>query len=368
MKSTDLGELTVPNLQMEVTVVGNGFGESIVVSIGHSLVIGIDCCASMVKRSFDGESQLQKIIGRCTEDLTVIWIVSHYHFDHFQGMTWLLKQLRPYSGSIHRLLLPRVRTPADFANLAALDEREESGWEARFSVARAEYLSFFSELEAFKNVAFDFTGRATIASASLLCKEKSKRVRFSLEGFSPNRFDSEEGEANAFSKFMEGAADRKYANESSYIIRLSCDEFESLFLGDVPLERSESLFCHEIQEDWVSMNSLLKVAHHGSDDATSKTLLMRLCPDGGKGRAPCALIAPFRRHGLPKEAVLKLLLEHGYRLRISGGGLSPSALGEKIQSDYGATCGIKVLRAAPNDRGLVSEKFELEEWVSHRGE
>lgn len=83
---------TVPRAdEVEVSLFGPGFGEAILLHIGHGKWLAIDCCVHPTTKEVIPLSYLRKI-GVNPSERVVQVIATHWHDDHIRGISQLLRE------------------------------------------------------------------------------------------------------------------------------------------------------------------------------------------------------------------------------------------------------------------------------------
>ena len=103
------------------------------------------------------------------------------------------------------------------------------------------------------------------------------------------------------------------ANAYSQCFLMRCGDFSMLLTGDVQGE-GEQLLIKELENRGIEKITMLKVAHHGSDNSTPRELLRELSPQA-------AVISCGRnnRYGHPREELLERLSEAAGTIYITAG-------------------------------------------------
>jgi beta-lactamase superfamily II metal-dependent hydrolase len=160
----------------------------------------------------------------------------------------------------------------------------------------------------------------------------------------PVALDNDEGRAKS----------RAVANQGSYIIHIKCGKFEGLFLGDAPCFRTEQVL--SMREPYDAEIIFLKVAHHGSDDGTNRSLIERLCDAVPSIATRYAMITPFKHHKLPRIETIELLKEHSFQVRTSGAHDSEE-IRNKIYKDFKFITNAAMSEATSPGGDIIAVRF-----------
>lgn len=287
--------------------IGAGYGESVVLTVGGRLVVGFDCCDALVRPGHRGLTYLERILSGCHEP-HVIWVLTHFHFDHFQSFTTLLDQIGVH---LKKIFVPGNYTSADLADLS--NEARADGGLQEFYRAKDEYSRLKRQLESpsLSPLVGTFVGSYLFNIGLRL--PTGKMIPIDADLFGPNYQVAEEVGGQGVKEYEEDKkTKRTHANHTSYIARVRAGQFDSLFLGDSPAVRTigHGVRCNDSVNLFV-----LKVAHHGAEDGTSADLLA--CA-GNNATKRVALVCPFKAHGLPKASVLESLENAGFQPKVCG--------------------------------------------------
>ena len=341
---------------IEVCIAGPGFGEAVLVIIGGKFVIGIDSCVSFVQRGPSGKTFLDEKLEKLDEQSTFFWILTHFHSDHFQSFSSILNQ---FGDKLKSVFVPLDYTNADITlNLAAHEAKVSGDSDAAYHLARGEYKRIRRLLDSddLQHLYIAGVGKQTLFNAQLELADGSLiPLEVTVHGLQRSMLNDVLGREIplAVSAKTGTAGSRMAANEGSYIIHVRCGKFEGLFLGDAPSARTMNVL--SLRKVCDSEVLVLKVAHHGSDDGTSVSLLRSLCEtttSSGENRR-YALIAPFRSNGLPQKKTIELLKEHSFDIRVSGGKNSEDER-NRISKDYELATNVSINEATGPRNDIVT--------------
>ena len=320
MDSVDIKDKSV-----EIHLVGPGFGEALLVIIGRTLAIGIDSCVSLTQqRGKDGkQSYIESCLGAFTGRL--YWILTHYHYDHFQSLSQVLLQFRD---RLTQAAFPTDYTSDDIAFAAMAEEAKYhnsrsselmNSTKGELSRAKGEYgriKSLISDRSFKRKIVRQFEKGEWISLKLKLPSGESIRLQVDLYGIDTStyyrRFQK------AFTTFLNnGKLSKDGANDGSYVAHIKAGQFEGLFLADAKSARVSKLLKRmNGRKNRTSPIDCIKVAHHGSREGTDKRLL-RLCTGGDaqSQKKRLALIAPYKQQRLPCDDVIRMLNDSGYEVR-----------------------------------------------------
>src|SRR5258705_2717211 len=107
-------KIRIDDRSLEVHLGGPGFGEGVFLLIGKTVGIGIDCCSSFFQSRKGNESFIESKVEELPDDGALIWILTHFHYDHYHGLASLLTRL---DDRIKEMVLPLDFTPGDLSYL-----------------------------------------------------------------------------------------------------------------------------------------------------------------------------------------------------------------------------------------------------------
>jgi hypothetical protein len=319
--------VNIEDRSIDVHIGGPGFGEGMFIVIGKTIGIGIDCCSSFYQERSSEEGFLEQRIRELPSHGFVLWILTHYHYDHFHCLFSVLKH---FSDRIRAAVFPLDYNPADLSYLA---EQMSEFPDAPLKVHRAqrEYndLRNLLKLPPFNQIVSRVQGIPQWLSLDLILPTNEVvPLRVKICSSSSDVYDKHVGISAAAVRDSGSSTSRSLANRGSYIVHCELGEFEGLFLGDAGTERVEQLVAHElIGKDGIDC---LKVGHHGSLDATNDKLLQLCAPSEGNHKEQHALIAPYKTAGLPNDEVIELLKTFKYTIHRTRGNAEVKArIGEE---------------------------------------
>lgn len=315
-------QVDVDSFELNIHIAGSGFGEAIVITIGKRLLIGIDFCRPLLQKGPDKDTFLDGQIKSLRKDAYKLWILTHYHYDHFQSFYQLLSN---YNDQLHSVIFPVEYTSLDFAYLASISISSKHRADEEYG-----QIKDFLDRKAKTNYSSYQSGSSNWVNSNLINKSGQER-RLIIEIYAPPPAISKSLRSRNIKKVIAGQKkfSRDDANMSSYIVHLTFGTFEALFLADAPIKRSKN-------EAWGQINnkhgiSLLKVAHHGSKNGTNQQLLDSLKGECVSIHKKVALVSPYDHFNLPEQKVLDLLKSENFIIFSSKETICDTDLARDIQ-------------------------------------
>ena len=305
--------LEAKDRSVEISVGGPGFGEGVFVIVGKAIAIGIDCCSSFFQKHSNQDSFLESKLSGLEATVPLVWVLTHYHYDHFHCLPRVLAQ---FSDRLKALLFPNDYTPADVSFV--MEQRNEfPNSKGQVYKATSEYrnLRDLIKLPPFNRIQGRLLGMQPWFSIDLKL-QTGEVVKLRIRSFSPDSDVHDELVGVALNNVMDEGTSltRTHANRGSYILYFQVGDFCGLFLGDAGCERVDQLIASEI----IGQRGIdcLKVGHHGSLDATNERLLEICGRRENVHKEQHAVIAPYRSAGLPNPAVIRMLKEFGFTVHL----------------------------------------------------
>jgi hypothetical protein len=345
--------IDIRDRSLQVYLGGPGFGEGVFIVIGKTIGIGIDCCSSFVQDRHGDGSFIDRQIRQIPPDGILLWVLTHYHWDHFR---WLYSLLQRVSTKINAMAFPLDYNSEDFSFL--IEQREELGNSpTKLALAKREFVDLRNLLTL---PPFTKTTRVTgvnhwVPLDLSIGKNEAIPLRVKICGPPTDVYDKHV--ANSVKKIKdEQCPSRQHANRGSYIVHCRIGSFEGLFLGDAGTERVDQLLSECVIGDHGI--DCLKVGHHGSDDGTNEELLNLCARPAGNKKEQHALIAPYAPK-LPKDETIKLLEDFGYRVHISKHTHADKSMDEQLAADALCATNVGVIERNPADADIVGLNFEF---------
>lgn len=278
--------------EIEVSIFGPGFGESIVAHVGNGDWIIIDSCIEEMGRVSKPIEYL-KTLGVDPAQSVRIVVATHWHDDHVAGLSGALEACQTAV-----FCCPDALSNKDFLRLAELYKEAPAG----FPTGPEEIIRAI-EISSLRSKTF---GKQMLkwAKADNLIWASSQARMIALSPSDEMIRRAIEFMIREYNRAVSGnkLLDRltpQMPNDTATVVRLDVGERSILLGSDLETERDPLVGWRAVL-DTVSAterrSSVYKVAHHGSKsgcypDVWSKLLLPN----------PLALLAPFRwgRHKLP---------------------------------------------------------------------
>lgn len=344
-------ELLIKDDTIEVYLAGPGFGEGALIIVGGTIVIGIDSCLSFVQRSHGNQNFLEDRLNAIGDQLRFYWILTHFHSDHFQSFSSVLNQ---FGHRLNGVVVPLDYTSADIAaNLAAYDARSQFKTEAEYNLERGEYrrIRRLLDSEPLQHLYMSGVGKQVLIETEVIITGKrTVPLEVSVHGLQRNALNEILGKATRSA--IDYDLSRDLANSGSLVVYVRFGKFEGFFPGDAPCDRTVQVL--SLRNGCDAEIVLLKVAHHGSDDGTNKAILAMLRANDYTKRQ--AIIAPFKRHNLPKDEIIQLLKDHDFDIDISGGTNSAQTR-DAIQQYFQLVTNISLKQAIAPMSDIILSRF-----------
>jgi hypothetical protein len=346
--------ILIKNRRLDVHLGGPGFGEGVFITVGGVIGIGIDCCSSFFQSRGD-RSFIQRAVSDLSKEPVIVWILTHYHYDHFHYLPSVLKLL---GNKVSATVFPFDYNPADLSYLSE-QIAEFPDEPPKIHRAQKEYgaLRSLLKLPPFARTVLRVQGvHEWMGSDLILPTNEVIPLRVTICSCSSDVYDKQIGSAVMEVQKTASSTERVNANRGSYIIQVEVGNFEGLFLGDAGTERVEQL----LESELVGKRGVdcLKVGHHGSLDATNNRLLELCAKPSDDCREQHALIAPYNSAGLPNMETIKLLKEFGYTVHISGKMKEKSDIASNLRNE-GIFTTVNPTEASAAGSDMVSLAFQF---------
>ena len=287
--------------EIEVSLFGTGYGESVLVHLGDKKWLLVDSCAQPKNSKPLPLEYLQSLTKKSGQTHSIVLIVaSHWHDDHIRGLSEIIGH-EPKA----KFALPSALTREEFLTLT-------SSLGAKTSIRQSSGVKEFREI------------LKTIKE-----KKQKNRISFSIENtilFENSRSDiritalspSSQAVQKTFSEIADLLAEtkenpnRKKASTSSpnhfaIVLHVKIGNITILLGSDLEESGSTqgwSLILENAVDSARSKSSLFKVPHHGSENAHLDKVWKEFLVS-----QPYAILTPFHRGSvfLPKEKDIKRL-------------------------------------------------------------
>ena len=296
---------------ISVTVMGGGFGESVVVNVGGKLILVVDGCllrSGEFKRNETLHVLESSMEGSLEPKLGFI-LLTHPHLDHFEG---LADVIRKYRHEAIRVCLFQGTTELElaeiFRNQDALPALSAARY--RFYEKYREVLQLYEKLDRHQQLRI---GDSTeICRLPLYSGEGGRSpIPFSVSCFAPSSSDCQRFLRQArLRNFVTLALSRNRSllqecNRVSVILQICFGDTKVLLGGDAENDSWDQV-AEKYNDDRLASN-VLKVSHHGSVNGCGEDVIRSISKKRALGQDTVAIIAPANRFHLPKPETLSLL-------------------------------------------------------------
>ena len=342
--------MQVNDLSIDIHVLGPGYGEAVILVIGKRIVIGVNSCLSLINQDLDGFTYLDNLLRTALPNPFVVWTLTHFHHDHFEGLAWILRQ---HASQICLLVVPENYTTEDIASNIRRNARSDSGTVGMYHAASGEYERLMQVCSDARIRAIKVKAAPSYRAIDLDLRTRtgiSRRLVVDVIGAPVDDLDSLIAIQTPKALDASRRKNRSTANLGSYIVAVRLGDFRAVLLGDAPAGGTQCLPWKNILKN--CSVSFVKVAHHGATDGTSD-YLVQLLTSGMEAEHPkVAVVTPFRKQGLPRRATLELFGKRGFEVRRSGS-RGDSIVGELIEQEFGIDGALHV-ESALSPKGEVA--------------
>ena len=270
--------------EVEITVLGKGYGESIVVHAGDGAWVVIDSFCENEKRDPAPLVYLNSIGVDLAKDVTAV-VLTHLHADHYRGID---KVVRDCESAWFYLpgVLPQERWEDVLSRAADLPEHENTG-AGRVATAvhmarerrKLRIVGPDSEIQTRREGAIRCVGPTSLAMSS--------------------RIVTNDPSDALIKKLL------REVNYTSTVLWLTIDGIRALFGADLDEHDTglgwSALMTEQREKLWIKGASLVKVPHHGSRSAHCPALYEEWCAE------PVAVIAGNWSSNLPDDGTVDRL-------------------------------------------------------------
>ena len=332
--------------EIEVSLFGTGYGESILVHLGDKKWLLVDSCTQAKNSAPLPLEYLQSLTKKSGQTHSIVLIVaSHWHDDHIRGLSKIIKH-EPKA----KFALPSALNKKEFLSLASLGAKTSILQSSGVQEFR-KILNIIKEKKQKNRMRFAIENRVLFENQDLSAK---------ITALSP----SDQAMEKAFSEIASLLAEteenpnRKKASASSpnhFAIALHVKiKGISLLLGSDLEEKGAlkgwTLIVENDVESAKSKSSVFKVPHHGSQNAhLDKVWKELLMPQ------PYAILTPFHRGSvfLPKGKDLKRLKGYTDRLFCTQGIEEEETNFKSKAVQHDVRQATKVIRSIPQKKGHI---------------
>lgn len=282
--------------ELEISVFGGGYGESICVHFGEGQWIVADSCIQ--KNSLKPAAlQYFEDVGVDASDSVKLVLATHWHDDHIKGISEIVK----------------LCVNADVAVTGAFDSREAAAFVFEKDSADSELSSGVSEFRKILELCSG-TGRLKWAKATVQLYPRGVSTREKVVALSP----SEETRQRTLEWLIEGALDATInlnrrsvvslkPNAASVVSYFDALGVQAVLGADLEVSTDalggwDAVLSHAVPE---SKSSALKVPHHGSETGHHEGIWSELMLEN-----PLALLTPWAKGGgsLPRNSDVDRIL------------------------------------------------------------
>jgi beta-lactamase superfamily II metal-dependent hydrolase len=151
---------------------------------------------------------------------------------------------------------------------------------------------------------------------------------------------------------------RAAANLGSYVVNVEIGKFSGWFLGDATSRRTEQIVIDTARQSNPT-NLCIKVAHHGANDGTSNRLLDAFSTPMYSQSLKHAMLTPFTKNALPRDEVLRMLKNTGFKTHISGRVRNEQHVREVISNECRAVTNEDIREASQTGDDVVQLHFPI---------
>lgn len=284
--------------EVEVTIFGPGFGESIILHVGDGKWIVVDSCvdtSDTIDRKPVAEKYLRAIGVDVARQVELI-VASHWHDDHVRGLGHLLEACEGARFSCANALLKK-----EF--LTYLEEIA-TGIAATDGAKISEFRHVLRLMRDISRPPIKWAGAGrellTWPKNALTHKESCVVRAFSPSDQEFSLFLSNLGMLSPQLGETKHAASAQTPNLASIVLHLQFDSFAILLGADMEIHSSNfrgwAAAVDEAMDRHVDRAAVFKVAHHGSINGDYSRIWEKLLLD-----APTCIVTPFNKLPLSKK-------------------------------------------------------------------
>lgn len=300
--------------EIEVTLIGPGFGESIVVHVGRGCWIVVDSCVDSMSSDTTSAplNYLHHIGVNCREQVQLV-VATHWHEDHVKGISQLVSSCE----SADFCCASALTSPEFLTYLAANDAEGSADGSSKPQ-------EFFDALQIVKRrrqvVRLAMAGNELSTFTDASHKIFGKVVALSPSHAEVARFMQWIGKEIPSNRKRERNTYTKDPNELSVVVQVLCGD-DSILLG------ADMVVTNDVQRGWKAVmqehrrlvlpqSNVVKVPHHGSENAHFQNMW-----NDGCHADRIALVAPYSRGVIenrpPKLSDIQRILKNSPRSYIT---------------------------------------------------
>jgi hypothetical protein len=285
----DWAEPPAPD-EFEISVIGPGFGESVVVHLGNGEWMIVDSCVAP-GRSYPLALEYLEALGVDAATQVELVVASHWDDDHIRGLTRVIRTCAKA-----RLAFSRAYTTKDFLSIV---RAFEPGSIRRWSGVREVW-----EVYAYLN--HEKTRKVRHASVDQPLWSRTDEPACKVTALSPSDADEQsslEDFRSSYSEAIESGTREFFStvtpNASSVVIWIAVGEVRVLLGADLLLEEDVNRGWSAVlnADEWQGEQaSVIKIPHHASKTAHSGDMWSRMLRPDAVGA-----VSPFilGRHHIP---------------------------------------------------------------------
>lgn len=304
-------DVSPEELFIEVSIVGTGKGESVVVNFCNRLVGIVDCCEEILPRKEHWrEGMLGQVLAKCPDPVFAFIVLTHPHLDHFAGMDRLFKAV---AREVKRVCLFQGVTEYELAELFRVQRATPQIGKTPYKF----YQRFKTVLEVFERELSTYQRlRASDALTLLDLRFRSgdQAVDVRVRCLSPSADD-----CRTFMQQARTSSVLAMGLGSSASLRQACNSVSVVTVIDfggtrilLGADAEHSTWNQILRKNSLTdlRSNLLKVSHHGSPTGMNAALAAALSKGRGGAENTVAVVTPAFRHQLPTDDVLAHLRAH----------------------------------------------------------
>ncbi|MFY9328181.1 MAG: MBL fold metallo-hydrolase [Georgfuchsia sp.] len=294
----NLGNAPAPTVK-EVTVIGPGQGESVVVHLGNGEWLVVDSCASSSSRVSSAPLQYLTSIGVDVSNDVKLIVVSHWDDDHIRGISNLLDACRS----------------AVFCCSTSFTEREFIKFVEAMSLGGK--TTGNGNVSEFNKCLRILADRKQIIRRAFPGRQLSDKGQPTIKSWSPSDFDDA-----CFLEYVasyypaDWAAMRRAIpgspNLTSVVISIDWEDVSILLGADMEtstdIRRGWGAIAAEANRVGFEKGGLVKIPHHGSEGAHDERMWSQLLHD-----LPISIVAPFGKGAIksrpPQPSDIKRIVD-----------------------------------------------------------